>query len=72
MLKLSIVYQKDQSKRAVITYLVKSVSPKNKKQMYESGRSVDVNLGRPKIPVKTKELLIAFLERPDILYCKPG
>ena len=41
--------------------------------MYESRRrSVDINLGRPKIPVKTKELLIAFLERPDISYCKPG
>ena len=41
--------------------------------MSESGTTiVDVNLGRPKIPVQSKELLIAFLERPDISYCKPG
>ena len=60
-------------KRAVITFLVKSLSPNSKKQVYESGRrTVDVNLGRQKIPVKTKELLIGFLERPNISYCKPG
>ena len=41
--------------------------------MCESGRrSVDVNLGRPKISVENNELLRAFLERPDISYCKPG
>ena len=60
-------------KRAVITYLVKSLSPNSKKQVYESGRrSVDVNLGRPKISVENNELLLAFSERPDISYCKPG
>ena len=60
-------------KRAVITFLVKSLSPKSKKHVYELGRRiVDVNLGRPKIPVQSKELLIVFLERPDISYCKPG
>ena len=60
-------------KRAVITHLIKSLSPNSMKQVYESGRrSVAVNLGRPKIPVKTKDLLIAFLERPDISYCKPS
>ena len=57
-------------KRAVITFLVTSLSPKSKKQVYELGRRiVDVNLGRPKIPVQSKELSIAFLERPDISYC---
>ena len=41
--------------------------------MYESRRrTVDVSLGRQKIPVETKELLIGFLERPNISYCKPG
>ena len=59
-------------KRAVITHLVRSLSPNSMKQGYESGGSVAVNLGRPKIPVKTKELLIGSLERPDILYCKPS
>ena len=54
-------------KRAVITYLVKSLSPNSKKQVYESGRSVDVNLGRPRIPVETKELLTAFLK--DQTFC---
>ena len=38
-------------KRAVNIYLVKSLSPNSKKQVHESrSRSVDVNLGRPKIP----------------------
>ena len=73
VLKLSVVYQKAQRKREQsITFLVKSLSPNSSKQVYESGRrSVDVNLGRPKILAETKELLIVFLERPDISYCKP-
>ena len=58
---------KSPKKRAVITFLIKSLSPNSKKQVYESGtRSVYITLGRSKIPVKTKELLIAFLERPNI------
>ena len=67
VLNLSIVYLKAQRKRAVITFLIKSLSPNSKKQVYESGkRSVYITLGRPKIPVEIKELLIAFLERPNI------
>ena len=60
-------------KKAIIKDLVWSLLPKSKTQVYNDARkSANVKSGRPKVSSEKRDMLITFLERPDISYCKPG
>ena len=52
--------------------LVHGLSPKSKILVFKaSGRRMHDMVGQPNIPKATIDRIIAFLERPDISYCKP-
>ena len=60
-------------KRQVLSRIISSLSPVSKKHVFTSARKkLSLNAGRPSISDDTKETIKAFLERPDISYCKPG
>ena len=67
----------------MLSHLVSHVSPNAKAKIFCSAmksarKKISLELGRPVISAESKEKVIHFLERPDIVnleeleYCKPG
>ena len=60
-------------KRQVLTNLISNLSPNTKSHVFTSARrKVSLSVCCPCISEETKCQIIAFLERPDMSYCKPG
>ena len=57
-----------QKKAQIFLHLVSHLSPNTKAKVFSSARKFRC----PVISAEFKERVIHFLERPDILYCKPG
>lgn len=60
-------------KKQIISKILSNFSPTSKGEIFASARKSTSSAGRPSSgTIKNKEVVMSFLERPDISYCKPG
>ena len=65
--------QTPEKKNVVLSKIVSSLSPASKNKVFSDARkTVSPGSGRPSISPEKREVILNFLQRPDVSYCMPG